>query len=250
MQRQENAKKTGGGRAKAGVLLVIVVLLLVIFGLFWNQFTKIRVIEVSGVQQSDANAIVERSGLTEEMHPRDIDPEQLESALGTLGKWEYLGYEQIGHNAVRINMRTRYERAVVHYAGSSLVLDEYGQVMENRRDDPEYSLLEITGLEIGSVMIGRELQTTDRNQILSVSAVIRALDETGLYSRIRELNASDLDNLFMITVSGVHVDIGDATDMVEKCDWTRAVLDSLAQEGKHGGRIDVSAGISAVYSPQ
>lgn len=251
-QKKNNGKHSGSAQKKGGPikLLIAVVLLVAAFAVFWNQFTLIRVIEVSGASAEDAARIAERSGVTTDMHLSDVDPDQIERALGSLGQWEYLGYETEGYSTLRLLVRTRSERAVVHYAGSSLVLDEYGQVMENRKDDPEYSLLEIKGLEIQSASVGRELGTTDKNQILSVSEVILALDETGAYSRIRELNASDLDNLYVITVTGVQVDLGDSTDMANKCRWMIGVLDSLEQEGRYGGVVDVSTGKSAVYKPQ
>jgi len=250
-QRKRNAAR--GGSAKKGgpaLTLAVIVLLAVAFGIFWNNFTKIRVIEVTGVTLSEADEIARRSGITTDMRLGDIDEEALRRALGPLGKWEFIGMETEGFSTVRLHMRARTERAVVHYAGSSLVLDEYGQVMENRRDDPEYSLLEIKGLEISSAIVGRELGTTDKNQILAVGKVIRALDSSGAYSRVRELNAEDLDNLYLITVNGMRVDLGDENVMETKCAWLIGVLDSLEGEGKYTGTIDVSTGESAVYSPQ
>jgi len=250
-QRKRNAAR--GGSAKKGgpaLTLAVIVLLAVAFGIFWNNFTKIRVIEVTGVTLSEADEIARRSGITTDMRLGDIDEEALRRALGPLGKWEFIGMETEGFSTVRLHMRARTERAVVHYAGSSLVLDEYGQVMENRKDDPEYSLLEIVGLEIKGAFVGQELDTADKNQIISVSEVIMALDETGAYSRIRELNASDLDNMYLITVTGVKVDIGDSDNIGDKCLWMIAVLDSLEAEGTWGGVVDVSTGTSAVYQPQ
>ena len=63
-------------------------------------------------------------------------------------------------------------------------------------------------------------------------------------------NASDLDNMYLITVTGVKVDIGDSDNIGDKCLWMIAVLDSLEAEGTWGGVVDVSTGTSAVYKPQ
>lgn len=250
----QKKRRTAKGRAKRkqrpAAILLSLVLLAAVFGIFWNKFTEIRVIEVTGVPADAAQMIAERSGITTDMHLSDIDDESLQRALGSLGAWEYLGYETEGQTYVRLNMRMRTERAVTHYAGSTLVLDEYCQVMENRKDDPEYSLLEVVGLEIRSAAIGQELGTTDRNQALSVSEVIQALDETDAYSRIRELNAADLDNLYLITGTGVQVILGDSSMMQDKCLWMIGVLDSLEAEGRYGGVVDVSTAESAVYRPQ
>lgn len=250
---QKKRRPVQKGRAKKGGAakgLVVIAVLLLAFGIFWNNFTKIRVIEVTGVTLTDADEIARRSGITTGMRIYDIDEEAIDRALGTLGKWEFLGMETEGYSTVRLHMRTRFERAVAHYAGSSLVLDEYGQVMENRRDDPEYSLLEVVGLEIRSAVVGQELDTTDKNQIYSVRDVIIMLDQTGAYSRVRELNAKDLDNLYLITVTGLRVEIGDAENLEKKFQWMTAVLDSLEAEGVYSGTLDVSTGESAVYKPQ
>lgn len=243
-------KKSGAKKGRAAGMLLLLALLGVVFGFIWNKCTVIRVIEVTGVSEADAVTIAEMSGIREGMHIADIDTDVLSRTLGSCGQWEYLGLETQGHSTVQLHMRTRTQRAVVHYAGASVVLDEYGQVMEKLVQDPEYSLLEILGMQIQTANIGQELGTTDKNQILSVSEVILALDETGAYSRVKELNASDLDNLYVITVTGVRVDLGDATDMVTKCNWMIGVLDSLESEGRYGGTVDVSTGTSAVYKPE
>ena len=242
-------KKSGAAKGQAVMGLLVLGLLVAALGFIWSKATRIHVIEVTGVSQEDAELITERSGITSEMHVSDIDATDLGYRLGAFGKWEYLGMETDGYAKVILHMRTRTARAVVHYAGSFLVLDEYAQVMENRRDDPEYRWLEILGLQIQSATVGKELGTVDKNQVLSVSSVIMALDETGAYSKVKELNASDLDNLYVITVSGIRVNLGDSTDMVNKCNWMIGVLDSLESEGRSGGTIDVSTGTSAIYKP-
>lgn len=243
-------RKSRAKRGSAAGILLLAALLLLVFGVLWNKLTVVNVIEVTGVSAQDAQEIAQKSGIEEGMHMRDIDQTKVGRALGALGKWEYLGMETEGQRTVRLHMRTRTPRAVAHYAGATVVMDEYGQVMEKTVQDPEYSLLEVLGLNIRGADIGAQLETEDINQVLSLSEVILALDETGAYSCVQVLNASDLDNMYLITVTGVRVNLGDASNMQAKCNWMLGVLDSLQSEGRSGGTVDVSTGSSAVYKPE
>ncbi len=249
---QNPAQKTARKSAKKGkgkLAFLVVIALLIGLGLYWRETSLIRTIDITGVSDDAKPAIIERSGIKAGMRIEDIDTNRVSLSLGGLGGWEFLGMETEGKQTVRLHMRTRFERAMVHYAGSTYVLDDYGQVMEKLAYNPQYSLMEIRGMEIQSADVGKELGTVDKNQIMAVSKVILALDATGAYSHVRELNASDLDNLYMITVNGLRVNVGDSENMEIKCRWMLGVLDSLAAEGVYSGTIDVSTGASGVYTP-
>ena len=77
-------KKGGAKRGGAAKGLVVIAVLLLAFGIFWNNFTKIRVIEVTGVTLAEADQIARRSGITTGMRIDDIDEEAISRALSRL----------------------------------------------------------------------------------------------------------------------------------------------------------------------
>ena len=243
-------KKNGRRGGRLGLILLLAVVVAAAVVLYRNNIEIVRVIQVTDVTDAEARFIAEQCGIADGARMDRLTEEGVRVALQGFGQWEFLSLEKIAPSTVILHMRARTARAVVHYAGSTLLLDEYAQVISNRRDEQGADgLLEIRGMEIRSAQEGSLIGTSDVNQATGVSDVLKALVETGALQRIQELNAANLDNLYMITHAGVRVQLGDSENARDKCLWMNGVLDSLESEGKTGGRVDVSTGVSAVYSP-
>ncbi len=246
------AKKNGGRRGgRGGLFIVLLLVIAAALFLYRNNIAVVRVIQVTDVSEDAARFIAEQSGIDAGARMDSLDEAKVRAALAPFGQWEFLSLEKSGADTVILHMRARTPRAVAHYAGSTLLLDEYAQVVSNRRDEQGADgLMEIRGLEIRSAQEGSLIGTNDVNQATGVATVLQALVETDALGRVQELNAANLDNLYMITLGGVQVQMGDSENARDKCLWMIGVLDSLESEGVSGGRVDVSTGTSAVYSPE
>ena len=59
---------------------------------------------------------------------------------------------------------------------------------------------------------------------------------------------SDVDNLRLITRTGIQVDLGDAENMDNKIAWMKGAVSDLERRGEGGGTLDVRSGSKADYT--
>ena len=85
-------------------------------------------------------------------------------------------------------------------------------------------------------------------ELLSPPEIIEALRQKEMLDLVSELNVANLDEVYLVSVSGVQVVLGEAQDLTEKLEWMRAVLAELTRQGVMRGVLDVSTGKNAVYA--
>lgn len=235
--------------SSGGTVLVILVLAVIAAALMFTRAGKLNGISIEGASNEEKVRLMQLCGLEKGMSLEYVNESDITRAIKQEGRYELLEYDMRTGNDLHIRLRERQERAQVRYAGNLYVIDEYSQVIKEYSEDAQYNLLEVTGLEMRSASVGSELVTEDKNQILAVNAVIRALDSTGLYSMVTELNAGDLDNMYLMTIYGYRIEIGDMSDADGKCELVLGVIQDLIANGTYGGTIEATNADQAVYKP-
>ncbi len=243
-------------RPSGGIVVLLIVLIAAAGYLFFTKMNVLNSITVDGVTRSERDRIVSLLGLEAGKDVSSVNLSEVRRIIRQDGAYEVLACEMRTGGNLYLDLRGRVARAKIKDTGMLYIIDEYGQVMakyaagDAYSEGKEYSLLDVTGLEIhGAAAIGSELPAADQNQVIAVSTVIRAMDSTGLYSLVTELNVQDLNNIYMTTVYGYFVEFGDSGKAENKCNIISQVIADLRQEGRYGGSIDATSGESAVYKP-
>ena len=81
----------------------------------------------------------------------------------------------------------------------------------------------------------------------AMRAILTELHSQDVIQLVSEINLEAVSDLWMTTVSGFEVRLGNFEDMAEKIRWLRAVEPILVSEGYSGGVITVSTGENASY---
>ena len=81
----------------------------------------------------------------------------------------------------------------------------------------------------------------------ALRAILTELHSQDVIQLVSEINLEAVSDLWMTTVSGFEVRLGNFEDMAEKIRWLRAVEPILVSEGYSGGVITVSTGENASY---
>jgi len=66
---------------------------------------------------------------------------------------------------------------------------------------------------------------------------------------VSELNVQDANSIYIYSRTGMRVELGDASNMERKVIWMAGALQDLESRGEITGRLDVSSGDKADYSP-
>ena len=121
------------------------------------------------------------------------------------------------------------------------VLAEDGMVLEESSDiDHPPELLSAQGFQEGKVMVGRTIASSSSEKLKVFVQLISELQLQEYMDQISELNISNVDNIFLVTVDRYTVQLGDASDLRAKVGAMRAVVDKLREMGNESGTINVA----------
>jgi len=245
MQRRRGAKGRQSGLAG---LVLFALLALAVGMLLKSQVFIIRNIEVEGVETVSANEVIRKAGLSLGRSIFSVDEGQVREKFEREGLISFDELQRRLPDTIRLIVHERKRRAVVNYLGVAVVIDDEGYVIEQLSEMPAYNLTVVTGIRATSYQVGKKIQSDVPLQVESVLKVLAAIEAQGMTDRISELNAADLDNMYMMEKGGMLVKIGDETRMRDKLVWMLSVLDQqLYPAGTNTGILDVSSGTSAVY---
>lgn len=239
--------RRNGGTAKA--MIAVLVCAAVLLLLWFTRGVKVPNVIVTGVTEEVQAKVLASCGIvTGETALSSVNEESLRRNLQGLGDCELISFSKEFDGSVRLQMRTRVARAKISTAGKMLIIDGDAQVMEESRGNLDASLLEVRGLRITQSPVGRELQCEDQNQVLVLRKLIASLDETGLYSRVTEADLGDLDRMYMLTVDGVRIEIGDDSILSDKFRRAKDMLEVMPGEGLYGGTVNVTMEKDVIYT--
>ncbi len=247
----ESVKRpVAAGRDRRGLrflLLLAAVCMLII--LIRGRIYVIREIKVTGNSTRSASEIAGQSGLDLGMNIFRVDKAAVERNLSVNNYVELLEVHIETPDKVILEIRERTACAAVNCAGVILVVDEKGYILERLTGVPETDgILVVSGMDVSIGAQGRMIESGVAGQKDAMNRVIEAVRSAGMEKQFSELNVADMDNLYMMSDSGVQVMLGDETQLESKLIWARAVLDKLMQEGVMSGVLDVSSGKNAVYA--
>ncbi len=209
----------------------------------------VRRIAVQGNQLFTDRAIADQSGIQLGKSIFSIDEQAVFGAFAGNGDIALEGVAVHWPDTVELTVRERQGRAYVSYLGTALLVDQDMVVMRQLSDLPAGQMPVITGIAVSGCAVGQSLASQQAGQVQAAALVTQALWNQGLQGQVSELNVGDLDNLYLITASGMMVELGDESAMADKLTWMQAVLQQLAAEGVTTGSLDVSSGNSAIYDP-
>jgi len=214
--------------------------------LLTSQVFVVRSIAVVGNVQIQAADIIALSGIGPGQSIFRIHEEAVRRRFDGIGKISFEGVETRLPSAVTLQVRERVRRVLVNYAGLPTILDEHGYAIEQRREMPEEDLPVVIGLRATSCQVGRQIQSDIVGQVDAMCNVVQELYTLQLQSMVSELYVADLDNMYLMTRSGMRVKIGDQENLPNKFAWMVNGLTALMESGEVSGVLDVSGGSSAV----
>ena len=248
-RRRKNYKRKPMGSLLflLGLVLVVITAVTVIVR---NTVFVVKDIQVVGNARIPTDQIIALSGIEMGESLSKVNAAKIKQGFERSGMANFESFEVQRPSTVRLFVRERIVRAVFNYAGMPTLVDEYGYAMEQSRELQEgYTIPTVTGLKLTQCEVGRIVVSEVPYQVDSMNEVIAALYVQKLAQYVSELNVSDLDNLYLMTRSGMMVKIGDMQNVNNKLLWMQSALSQLTAEGNVTGVLDVSSGQSAIYQP-
>ncbi|MBR2571463.1 MAG: FtsQ-type POTRA domain-containing protein [Clostridia bacterium] len=242
--------KNTARQSHLAVGVLVFVILAVGSILLKDQVFVLRRIQVDGNVNYTPFEVAQMSGLTLGSSIFGIDTEQTARNFESIGNLEALEVRVEMPNTVVLRVHERIPCALISFMGISLTVDEDCVVLSQQgADSAGNGLPVITGLLPTFYMMGKQIMTQTTGQVTAVSQVLTALKQWERFGEVREISMGDLNNITFQISSGLSVLLGDEDNLAAKLSWASAAIPQLEAEGKTAGRLDVSTGVLADYTP-
>lgn len=139
-------------------------------------------------------------------------------------------------STVAINIKERKVRGYVPYSGSYLYIDEYGRVLEVKKNFTE-DLPLVTGLKFSSFQEGEILQVENRKSFEIVVMMAQMMTKYELLNMVVEVDVSDPDNIIAY-VNKIEVYLGDGSDCDMKIRTMAEIIKNIPEGDR--GTVDLS----------
>lgn len=211
---------------------------------------RLKRVQVVGVTYRTPLEVVTLAGVAEGDNILLLDEEKIRDRINADRYLIFQDMQRDYPDALILQVYERIPRVNIQSMGVQYTLDGEGMVLEQTQTlQLTEGLIAVTGLEITSSALGRYITCQREEQIAAFRRVLSELSLQEAISQISELNLADMDNLYLVSVDGFTIRLGDDGEMQAKIGAMRAVLDYLRETGRVKGSIDVSAPVNPTYIP-
>lgn len=247
VKRQHKRKKSNG------FLKFLILLAIVTVGIVVIQETVLRLetVYVVGNEEKTAQQVVTASGLVRGRNMLGIEEAEVAKALARDHTIIFKGMQKEYPNTIYLYIQERKAVAAVQWLGILYTLDEEGMVMSERNAEaPPAGMPVVTGLIAGSVQVGQKLSLRTPGQLEAYCEIMKELGLQLYANQVSEINLADPEAIYLVTVEGVTVRLGDASDMRAKIGAVNTAMARLRQWGELGGVLDVTTPVMPKYKPE
>jgi len=231
-------------------VLMILALLVVVGVILHSTLFKVRTIAVYGNVNFTDEEIVLQSGMAVGQNILAVDKKQVEERINQNRYLKFQSLRRDYPDAITLVVYERVPCTSLKSLGVQYTLDKTGMVLEATQVlTPEEGLVVLTGMKVNKAVVGRTIEPEDARQLALYEEILYELESKGMLEGISELNVSDLDNLYLVSVDGYSIHLGSAEQIGAKLISYTAVREALIGMGKYGGTIDVSSPVYPTYIP-
>lgn len=235
---------------KAGIILLAALIALgaTVWLLYRGVFVTRNVV-IEGRISGGSDEIIRAAALDMGGSIFAVDEDVIRSHLESSGRYALDGVEIRYPGTVALSVRERTRDAMVSVGGRILMLDSDGYVVEICTSVPENAGIYVQGLGCTSNELGRRVGAS-QERLDAMKTVLEAIRQQNAGSYFSELNVSDPLKLWMVSRTGLRVELGDGQNMSDKLLWACSAVADLEMRGETRGTLDVSSGNMADFRPQ
>ena len=239
----ERAQKAHAKRKTHVFFRFLLLLAIVTVGVVVAQQTLFRLetVYVIGNEKKTPQQVVISSGLARGHNMLAIEETDVARAMAQDHTIIFKGMQKEYPNTIYLYIQERKTVATMQWLGMLYTLDDQGMVMteENSAILPA-GLPVVTGFKASSVMVGQMLGLRDNSQLEAFQQIMYELEQQMYANQVSGINLSDPENLYLVTLEGVTVRLGNAEYMEGKIGAVRTCMSHLRQLNVNGGILDVT----------
>lgn len=236
--------KAAHGKKKTHVFFRFLILLTIVtVGVVVAQQTifRLETVYVIGNETKTPQQVVIASGLARGQNMLGIEEADVARRMAEEHTIIFKGMQKEYPSTIHLYIEERKVVSAMQWLGMLYTLDGQGMVMtvENSSILPS-GLPVVTGFKASSVAVGQFLGVKDARQVEAYQLIMYELEQQAYANQVSAINLADADNLYMVTLEGVTVRLGNAEHMEDKIGAVRTCMSHLRQLNVTGGILDVT----------
>jgi len=239
-------------RKESGLLTAVLTLVLILcLAVLLNESVlKIHHVAVMGNVTVSWEEVVSAAGLDRPVSYFSVNEEKIAAGINAHKLLVFEKLEKEFPDRLTLYVRERQAWAYMQVMGITYKIDNEGMVLERLGSvQPAEDLMTITGFKARDVRVGRTVVPATAEHMDAFLLLMQEIELQGIRREVAELNLSDPDSLYLITVDGYTAHLGDRTDLRAKIGTVRAVVEKLREMGRLGGMLEASRPGEATYTP-
>ena len=229
----------------AAVIVAVVTCAVLMVAFLFN----VKTITVEGESQYPDSMIIEKSGIAEGDALYLINTDEVEKNIEeALPYTKNVEIKQKFPNSVIINVEASKEFAAIASGTGYILIDEDCKVLNKNATLLSESIVLVSGVSVKSAEEGSELQISKAEKFETLSAVLGAVEESGI-ERISEVNLKNTKDIKVIYDNRITLNVGSVEDVVRKMSRAKAVVKAEDENNSHAtGEVDLTNGQRIIFT--
>ncbi|SHH57067.1 cell division protein FtsQ [Caloranaerobacter azorensis DSM 13643] len=238
-------------KKKIGLITILLIFLTSTFIILSTKtdFFNVSEIIVQGNNVLDYEKVILASGLNYGENIFKIRTKEAKENILSHPYVKSVNIKRVFPNKLAITIEERKETLIIPYLESYIYLDDEGYVL-NLLAYKKEGLLEVEGININSISIGKKLLLEDNVDLEKIIDLIKDCKKIDLYREIEKVKLDNKSNVVIYLKSGIKVAFGHLNNVKYKLSFTIKILDDLKRKGISKGTIHFDKGDSPIFIPE
>lgn len=233
--------------AKGVIILAALVAVVICFALI-----KLRVeaIQIIGLETRSEESVLSLIDISVGDQMLLVSTRKAARAIDEDPYFAVLSVDKLYPVTIRINLRERIEKAAIMGINEAVVIDDEGYVLAIKDKPYAQGLLKVYGVMSIGFHVNQLLSEESDFHASTLIAILQKLCEYEIIDHIDSLDVSNPLSVYMISKSGVKIQIGQPEKLDEKLSKLKLVMPKLEEMKLTDGTLMLIGDGRAVYSPE
>ena len=199
----------------------------------FSPLFNIKAIEVNGNKIVTKNEIISLSKIQIEENSFKLSKSKIKKQIKENAYIQDVKITRKLPSTILIEIEEREPAYLLEYAGSYVVIDKQGYMLEIKTEKISLPVIQGEVTETSNFMVGNRLCTEDLERLAIISKIIELAKVNDIYTIITGIDISNKENIKLIFETEAKVAyLGDSTNMNTKILMIKSILEK--EEGKPG----------------
>lgn len=232
-QQEKIIKKRNRNKKIIKISLLFILFVIVILCAMFSPLFNIKTIEVNGNKIVTKNEIISLSKIQIEENSFKLGKGKIKKQIKENAYIQDVKITRKLPSTILIEVEEREPAYLLEYAGSYVVIDKQGYMLEIKTEKISLPIIQGEITETSSFTVGNRLCTEDLERLAVISKIVELAKVNDIYTIITGIDISNKENIKLIFETEEKVAyLGDSSNMNTKILMIKSILEK--EEGKSG----------------